>query len=492
MEQAIRALLQSQAELQNAMKELLKKIDKDEVVVRAPGGVLTKQSPDDDIEAYLELFERTATRERWPPGEWAGIIASFLIGEAQHACRDLPAEDARDYPKLKAAILASHGYSLPARAQRYHAWAYCASQPPRAQLAELLRLTQGWLTSGGETPWIQRLVIDRCIRAFPPDARKYAAQVSPASLDSLVALLENYQVSNEMLRTTRAEPSRPTPAERMGRERRRSPTRTPPRNAPRDSNPPERLARPPRRCYVCGREGHISWACPERDRDVSMPSSASSGAHRPCLHTGDTGRPLASLPVRVGGTDAHALIDSGSVVTLVRADYAGPVGSDTVPVTCVHGDVRHYPVSHIRVQTPRGDAVVAAGVVPNLPVPLLIGTDCVLFQRYWNPGRRRPHPPRQTRRRDRRPAASTPRTAFPTFRAPRGTSPGSRASERDASGGETPPASEDPFSEFPLMPVEGNPPQGEYATAQWADPNLERARQSIATIDGQLVTWSLG
>ena len=53
MEQAVRALLQSQAELQNAVKELLKKVDKDEAVVRAPGGVLTKQGPDDDVEAYF-------------------------------------------------------------------------------------------------------------------------------------------------------------------------------------------------------------------------------------------------------------------------------------------------------------------------------------------------------------------------------------------------------------------------------------------------------
>ena len=43
--------------------------------------------------------------------------------------------------------------------------------------------------------------------------------------------------------------------------------------------------------------------------------------------------------------------------------------------------------TEVRVQTPRGNAVVVAGVVPNLPVPLLIGTDCTLFQRDWGPVR---------------------------------------------------------------------------------------------------------
>ena len=32
----------------------------------APTSHLTKLGPDDDVEAYLEVFERTAQRESWP------------------------------------------------------------------------------------------------------------------------------------------------------------------------------------------------------------------------------------------------------------------------------------------------------------------------------------------------------------------------------------------------------------------------------------------
>ena len=79
-------------------------------------------------------------------GDWAGILAPFLTGEAQRVCRDLTAADARGFGKLKAAILASQGYSLPARAPRYHAWTYCTSQPPWAQVAKLVRRTHSWLS----------------------------------------------------------------------------------------------------------------------------------------------------------------------------------------------------------------------------------------------------------------------------------------------------------------------------------------------------------
>lgn len=85
-----------------------------------PEKVLTKQTAEDDVESYLELFERVATREKWPRNNWANILMPFLTGDAQRACQDLPATDAANYVELKATIPAQYGYSLPAKAQRVH------------------------------------------------------------------------------------------------------------------------------------------------------------------------------------------------------------------------------------------------------------------------------------------------------------------------------------------------------------------------------------
>ncbi|XP_072772650.1 uncharacterized protein [Nerophis lumbriciformis] len=465
--EALSALLKSQAELQ----------------------VLTKLSGEDDVEAYLELFERTAARKKWPVAEWGSILAPFLTGEAQRVCSDLALADAQDFKKLKKAILDSQRCSLPARAQQYHNWTFQPTQPPRQQVAALLRLTHRWLTTEGNPPSVDRLVIDRCIRALPPDARKYAAQVSPLTVEQLVALLENYQVSMERLRATRMETARATGEEKLGRDRRRAapPAPSPPRP---QGAAPERPSRAPhRKCYVCGHPDHMSWACPERDRDVSMATAPSSDAGKPCLHTGSGRRQHASLPVKIGGTDAHALLDSGSAVTLVHVDLAGPLSEDTVPVTCVHGDVRQYPVSHIHVQTPRGNALVTAGVVPNLAVPLLIGSDCVLFGRYWTPSYIPSAVPRQRRHRNNGLKNMRPLAACPAFRplseAPRSDS--SAEEERRDSRKEEEEAEEegDPFVEFPVPEESINQKTGEFATAQWNDQNLSWARQQVVEIDGQ-------
>ena len=63
----------------------------------APTSRLTKLGPDDDVEAYLEVFERTAQRESWPEEQWAHIVAPFLTGHRRRArtCRRRPPDSTR-------------------------------------------------------------------------------------------------------------------------------------------------------------------------------------------------------------------------------------------------------------------------------------------------------------------------------------------------------------------------------------------------------------
>ena len=169
-----------------------------EAPTAAPTSHLTKLGPDDDVEAYLEVFERTARREKWPEDQWAHILSPFLTGPAQQASQDMMPEHASHHPTLKQAILAYYGHSLAARAQRFHDWRFDIRGAVRAQVFQHGRLIRRWLTTGEGPSILDRVLKDNTIRQLPPDARRTFAHNHPDTVDELIRQLENWQVAQQL------------------------------------------------------------------------------------------------------------------------------------------------------------------------------------------------------------------------------------------------------------------------------------------------------
>ena len=109
------------------------------------------------------------------------------------------------------------------------------------------------------------------------------------------------------------------------------------------------------------------------------------------------------VPEKVYGHDTEALLDSGSMVMLVtmRLLNHGTERGRAMFISCVHGDIKRYPTLWANIVMPQGSCQMLLGAVSELPVPLLVGKDCLLFVALWRHNLRK-NPPKDESEDDRR------------------------------------------------------------------------------------------
>ncbi|KAL7389219.1 hypothetical protein ABVT39_000125 [Epinephelus coioides] len=229
-----------------------------------------------------------------------------------------------------ATILAYYGHNLLTRAQPFHSWAYDPNAPVRQQIATLIRLICSWLSTRDGPPALDRLVMDQCIQALPAYAKRYVSQSSPETIDALVALLENHQVTVELMRGSQREnprPSHPNPREDKPWLRKCD------QEAPTQIQIPQQgqMRSPPRRKPLINHDqGGV--------HEESMLTAGSADAQQKTgsyltIYWAHEHTKAPKLPIRIGGRDAEALLDSGSYVTLLRPELSTGHQGPAPPLT---------------------------------------------------------------------------------------------------------------------------------------------------------------
>jgi len=81
---------------------------------------------------------------------------------------------------------------------------------------------------------------------------------------------------------------------------------------------------------------------------------------------GESGDRRPTCPVTVNQRDVEALLESGSSRTLIQE-------------AVLEASSPEYPTTVVKLTTTKGTFQVEVGVIRNLPVPVLIGSDCPAF-----------------------------------------------------------------------------------------------------------------
>ena len=107
------------------------------------------QDENDNIDAYLERFERSAKMQNWDTVDYAMILSALLTGKALEVYSRMPINDASDYNKIKAALLKSYNCSEEGFRRMFRKAKPVDSESPEQYATRIESYCEKWIEMAG-------------------------------------------------------------------------------------------------------------------------------------------------------------------------------------------------------------------------------------------------------------------------------------------------------------------------------------------------------
>ncbi|XP_056618139.1 uncharacterized protein LOC130432669 [Triplophysa dalaica] len=158
---------------------------------------LHKMGVQDEPEAFLELFERSAELSGWQPDAWAARLIPLLTGEAQMAAQQLPVENLLKYADLKKAILERVGLSPEQHRQRFRSLELGDRGQPFAFAHQLRDACRKWLVADASTidNIVDKVTLEQFVGRLPRKTAQWVQCHRPSSLAQAIQLAEDQLVA---------------------------------------------------------------------------------------------------------------------------------------------------------------------------------------------------------------------------------------------------------------------------------------------------------
>ena len=214
----------------------------------------------DDMDAFLERFERFAISQSWPENQWAVSLSPLLTGKGLQVYSSMPASEANDFKSLKTALLKRYQLTEDGFRNKFR-----TSKPESGEtvfqfVARLKRYFQRWVDLTEVTQdydgLSDLLVREQFIGTCSEGMRLFLRERVPGTVDEMTRLAEQYMEAHGGSITMSKKPPH---FEKQ----------------PRPAIPP---VRPPvvqqntgnkdKTCYYCGKKNHVIAECRIRERDM--------------------------------------------------------------------------------------------------------------------------------------------------------------------------------------------------------------------------------
>ncbi|XP_060603795.1 uncharacterized protein LOC132756686 [Ruditapes philippinarum] len=378
----------------------------------------------DNIDSFLERFERFAIRQDWERDTWAMSLSSLLSGQGLEVFTSLPIEEANKYDTLKRAILKR--YQLTEEGFRVK---FRQSRPlPGESVFQFIERLRRYFTRWTDMAGVEQtfhgiselLIKEQFIEGCSTDLAVFLKERVPTSIEELTRLAEQYIEAHKGASSVFG---RGTPVPKQGQMGKRSIPETSSRVTENRNSPVKtcficnkagHLARDcrqnnrsqaPKVCFICNKTGHIAKDCRQTksegvrsDRKVAAvcakadlnPLEKNTEDGKLKLASGETVPILAgactidlleeerNLELKEGfvGADAvRVLRDTGCELASVKKKFVKEeqlTGKEIVMIT-IDGDAKVVPLAKIWVDTPYYVGELEAMVLKSLICDLVIG-----------------------------------------------------------------------------------------------------------------------
>ena len=155
----------------------------------------------DDLDSYLQRFERYATTDGWDRDDWAVSLGVLLTGRALEVYSRLPPEAAADYDLLKEALLKRYNLSEDGYRQKFRKASPEEGESSEQFLERLKNYMHRWVEQGKvEKSYegvCQLAVKDQFMSICSKDMAVHLREKAPRDLKELGSYADRYLIAHE-------------------------------------------------------------------------------------------------------------------------------------------------------------------------------------------------------------------------------------------------------------------------------------------------------